>query len=100
MAKTLNHYELKIPFPKDSYGRPARKIPGFGDRLTVTNGIDDDLDDLRTTVPVFVVNAVVEEQFNTTPLPIRLDSAEALTAQAEKIVQVQSIFVTLTPLVN
>ena len=89
MAKTLNHYELKFPFLQDSYGRPARKIPGFGDRLTVTNGIDDDdLDDLRTTVPVFVVNAVVEEQFNTTPLPVRLDSAEALTAQAEKIVQV------------
>ena len=79
----------QIFISQDSYGRPARKIPGFGDRLTVTNGIDDDdLDDLRTTVPVFVVNAVVEEQFNTTPLPIRLDSAEALTAQAEKIVQV------------
>ena len=86
LCATLKH---NIIFFQDSYGRPSRKISEFGDRLIVTNGIDDDdLDDLRTTVPVFVVNAVVEEEYNTTPLPIQLDSAEALTAEAAKIVQV------------
>ena len=35
-----------------------------------------------------MVNALIEEQ-NTTPLPIRLDSAEAFTAEAEKLVQVR-----------
>ena len=79
--------------PQDSYGRPARKIPDFGDRLLVTNGLDDEVEELRTTVPVFFVNAVTGEvteqrEGNTTPLPVRLDSAEALTAEAEKIVQV------------
>ena len=43
-------------------------------------------------MPVFVVNAVVEEEYNTTPLPIQLDSAEALTAEAAKIVQVNLKF--------
>ena len=78
---------------QDSYGRPSRKIPEFGDRLLVTNGLEDKLEELRTTVPVFFVNAVTGEvteqrEGTTTPLPVRLDSAEALTAEAEKIVQV------------
>ena len=51
---------MNFPPLQDSYGRPARKIPEFGDRTIVTNGIDDDLEDLKTT-PVFVVSAIIEE---------------------------------------